>query len=341
MSSSNTWEGTGNSTTQQPQSPQARYDLRPLSTGEILDRTFQIYRSHFILFAGLAMLPAAVNVVTQALRLWYATHQSLHTHPGASIYVVQGITGLLTLISSIIALVLYGITQAATTWAVSNIYLGEPASIPTAFGAAMKHWFRYTLIALRQAWSVMWLPLLIIGLGFIPMAIAGRRNPSSAITLGIAVFLAFPALIYGFWAYFRVSLAVPASVVEMLGVCAALKRSKQLLINRKGRIFLLFLFLFVLYLVIGAIQMPLAMLALKARGMQAFTTHAISLALSFVTATIVGPIGAIALCLFYFDERVRREGFDIEWMMSKVAPAPAPIQTTLPSAGDAAAATLS
>jgi hypothetical protein len=341
MSSSNTWDATGNPMTQQPQSPQARYDLRPLSTGELLDRTFQIYRSHFTLFAGLAMLPAAVNVVTQALRLWYATHQSLHTHPGASIYVVQGITGVLTLLSSIIALVLYGITQAATTWAVSNVYLGEPATIPTAFESAKQHWFRYTLIVLRQVWVMTWLPLLILGLGFIPMAIAGRRTSSSAIALGIAVFLIFPALIYGFWAYLRVSLAVPASVVELLGVRAALKRSKQLLVDRKGRIFLLFLFLFVLYLVVGAIQMPLAVLALKARGMQAFTTHAISLALSFVTATIVGPIGAIALCLFYFDERVRREGFDIEWMMSKVAPTPAPIPNILSTSGDATAAPLS
>ncbi|MBV8672237.1 MAG: hypothetical protein JOZ33_02275, partial [Acidobacteriaceae bacterium] len=36
--------------------------------------------------------------------------------------------------------------------------------------------------------------------------------------------------------------------------------------------------------------------------------------------TLVGPIGAIAVCLFYFDERVRREGFDIEWMMNRIAP---------------------
>jgi hypothetical protein len=76
-------------------------------------------------------------------------------------------------------------------------------------------------------------------------------------------------------------------------------------------------------LVIGAIQTPLALIALRSRGAQAFVTHAISLSLSFVTGTLVGPIGAIAICLFYIDERVRREGFDIEWMMTKIAPATA------------------
>ena len=61
---------------------------------------------------------------------------------------------------------------------------------------------------------------------------------------------------------------------------------------------------------------------MRTRGAQAFITHAISLAIGFVTGTLVGPIGAIAVCLFYIDERVRREGFDIEWMMTKIAPVP-------------------
>ncbi len=45
-----------------------QFDLRPLSTGEVLGIwTFQLYRLRFSLFAGLAILPAAVSVVTQAL----------------------------------------------------------------------------------------------------------------------------------------------------------------------------------------------------------------------------------------------------------------------------------
>ncbi len=69
-----------------------QFDLRPLSTGEVLDRTFQLYRLRFALFAGLAILPAAVSVVTQSLRLWYSAHQSVHIHTGANLYKVQIIT---------------------------------------------------------------------------------------------------------------------------------------------------------------------------------------------------------------------------------------------------------
>ena len=38
--------------------PPPMYDLRPLTTGEVLDRTFSVYRSRFWLFAGIAAIPA-------------------------------------------------------------------------------------------------------------------------------------------------------------------------------------------------------------------------------------------------------------------------------------------
>ena len=45
--------------------------------------------------------------------------------------------------------------------------------------------------------------------------------------------------------------------------------------------------------------------------------------------TFLGPIGAAGVTLFYFDQRVRKEGFDIEWMMQSAGlgaapPAPEP-----------------
>ncbi|MBB6145042.1 hypothetical protein HNQ77_002998 [Silvibacterium bohemicum] len=322
MSSGNSWVGTGYDNSQQSAVPRAQFDLRPLSTGELLDRTFQIYRLRFSLFAGLAVLPAAVNVVAQSLRLWYAAHQSIHAPHGADLYRGQILTASLTLVSVLISLVLYGIVQAATAWAVSAVYLGEAASIKAAFAVAGKHWFRYTLIVLRQLWAGFWLPMSLM-IAALTVQLANRRSREAALAAGILVFVTFLSMIYAVWAYIRVSLAVPAAVVESLDVRASIKRSKQLLIDRKVRILLLFLFLFALYLVIAAMQAPLALIALRSRGAQAFLTYTFSLALGFVTGTLVGPIGAIAVCLFYIDERVRREGFDIEWMMSKIAPAAA------------------
>src|SRR2546429_8833007 len=44
----------------------ADLDLRPLSLGEILDRTFTLYRKHFLLFAGITAIP---QLLVLALRL--------------------------------------------------------------------------------------------------------------------------------------------------------------------------------------------------------------------------------------------------------------------------------
>jgi hypothetical protein len=30
---------------------------------------------------------------------------------------------------------------------------------------------------------------------------------------------------------------------------------------------------------------------------------------------LIGPIYSTGLTLFYYDQRIRKEGFDIEWMM--------------------------
>ena len=35
----------------------------------------------------------------------------------------------------------------------------------------------------------------------------------------------------------------------------------------------------------------------------------------FFTTTFIGPIYSTGLTLFYYDQRIRKEGFDIEWMM--------------------------
>ncbi|MGH9519386.1 MAG: hypothetical protein ACRD2D_07035, partial [Terriglobales bacterium] len=48
--------------------------------------------------------------------------------------------------------------------------------------------------------------------------------------------------------------------------------------------------------------------------------------LFFVVKALLTPVYGIALTLFYFDQRIRKEGFDIEWMMKdagmeSVAPA--------------------
>jgi membrane-anchored glycerophosphoryl diester phosphodiesterase (GDPDase) len=158
------------------------------------------------------------------------------------------------------------------------------------------------------------------------MGSLGVRNLNGLV--GLLVFFAFGSLIYGLIAYIRNSLAIPAAVMEDLDVRRAMRRSKQLVAGRKGRIFLLLLLLFALYCVAGTLQFPFALLLLHSRSAEHIIGQFISLLLAFLCGSLIGPVASIALCLFYIDERVRREAFDIEFLMNKTSPAAAPGNAT-------------
>jgi len=44
-------------------------DLRPLSIGELLDRTFSLYRRNFLLFVGIAALPQLLVLALQLVQV--------------------------------------------------------------------------------------------------------------------------------------------------------------------------------------------------------------------------------------------------------------------------------
>jgi hypothetical protein len=228
-------------------------------------------------------------------------------------------------VTAIAAFAAYSFTHAATTSAVSAVYLGQETSVGIALRSVLRKWFRYPLIALWQSWSMMWIFIILL----VPAVSFWEFGLQSLAWLGgILFFLAFLSLIYGIIAYLRNSLAVPASVIENLPVRAAMRRSKVLTPGTKGRIFLLLLLLGALYMVAGMLQIPFAVIALQVRSTAHIAAQAITLLITFLTGALVGPIGAIGLCLFYFDQRVRKEAFDIEFLMDRTAPpTDAPLNT--------------
>jgi hypothetical protein len=304
---------------------QARYELRPLTTGELLDRTFFLYRSNFWLFVGLATIAAGVNVVMQLLKLLYQHIYGIVAFgpvagraTGISDVVHSSVFAVLSIVASVLYFAVYGVTQAATTSAVSAIYLGDATSMKVALRAVAARWARFFGISLWQLWSAGWIFTLLI---IPPVVIYALGMRSRMVIAGFMFFAALLSLVYGTIAYIRNSFAVPAAVMEDLKVRAAMRRSKVLTAGSKGRIFLLFLFIIVLYFVALAIQSPLLVLVAQAKGTpQILLGQAIGLTIGFFASAVIGPVGAIGLCLFYIDQRVRKEGFDIEFLIERSAP---------------------
>jgi uncharacterized membrane protein len=130
----------------------------------------------------------------------------------------------------------------------------------------------------------------------------------------ILLLLAFGT--YGIIMSLRYSLAVPACTVENLKARSAIKRSISLSKGSRGRIFMLGLLTVVIQLGLAALTQGFFILAgIRHKGMLPLWMSVLQQFLAFLTNTFVGPIYATGFTLFYFDQRIRKEGFDIEHMM--------------------------
>jgi hypothetical protein len=95
----------------------------------------------------------------------------------------------------------------------------------------------------------------------------------------------------------------------------------------RGRIFVMFLLVMALAMAVSMISAIPSMIIIftsaaggsqPATGSVAFIVAEITRAiLDLVLQVALAPISAIALVLFYYDQRIRKEGFDIEWMMQQ------------------------
>jgi hypothetical protein len=255
--------------------------LRPLSTGELLDRTFHLYRNHFILFVGITAIPQLVILLLHLL--------------GAAVAVSGRITGVLVtaLITALANLVALEVSHAATVMAVSDLHLDRPATIGSSYGGAK-----------RSMPRVIWISILV------------------GIAIGIAsLFFVIP----GIYLALAWSLAIPVTVLEGGGLNASTTRSKELTKGTRWRIFVIYLLLVVLTLVVSfIIALPFEMLARFLGRSSPLTALAMRQLWqgvgNFLSTSLVGPLVTIALTLVYYDQRVRREGFDLQLMMAALQP---------------------
>jgi hypothetical protein len=289
----------------------AVHALRPLSTGEVLDRTFEIYRAHFWLFAGLASLTGAFSLILNAIQL--VVHHMVLVHSGIRM------AGLATQVASgvmaILGLPVQAVVYAASVYALCEVYLGRRTTAKESLQATIGRWLRYVGIALWQGWSAAWLALVLLVPGAMLMGMAARGVAFSVVG-GLIVFVGvFGGGVYGAIAYIRNALAIPASVMEKTGVRASMRRSKTLATDTKGRIFVVLLIAMALYLVAGAIESPMLFFIARSPRQEHVIAQATILLIGFVAHTLVSPVALIGLTLVYFDQRVRMEAFDLVMMM--------------------------
>jgi len=298
--------------------------LRPMSLGEILDRTAQLYRTHFLLFVGISAMYAGVLLVLNLMQIGLAELVKAMHMGGQQLWISLGFLLLIFPVTVIAAEAAVAANNRAVAW----VNLGQPATIRGAYKSI-----------LPRIWSYVWLMFLttlIILAPFIPIyggyvfflwkfgifkvAQTQHPDPQAFAVLGVVsilfCFLFLAWIIYAILMGLRYSLAVPASVVETLKARTAMRRSIELSKGSRGRIFMLGLLIVIIELILMVVPLVfLVILTIKSRGALPVWAQISWQFFVFLTNSFIGPMYATGLTLFYYDQRIRKEGYDIEWMM--------------------------
>jgi hypothetical protein len=309
--------------------------LRPMSTSQVLDRTFSLYRSNFALFAGIALVAPALTLISRVVQLWIFGSPFL----GRARVTPQMAQALLTrtLIGFLVAIVVYlvgsAIASAATVYAVSMVHLGKPANIPASY-ASVKPLFRRILGLIISVFFIAVWPLvpgyaLLLGLVFGERRLKGLLGVSDNAFAILAVSTLFCALVACiiWWTriYCRYALCVAACALEKLPVRYSLRRSKFLTKGSLWRVFVIYLLSLLLGLVLTNVLQSPALIAsrtffLTVRSQVSLTALLWIYIAEFLGGTLAGPIATVAMALLYYDERVRKEAFDLQLMMQTITP---------------------
>jgi hypothetical protein len=227
---------------------------------------------------------------------------------------------------------LYCLAIGATTFAVSETYLGRDATVRGAYGRVRTRiWKILAVVANIFLRMIGMFAVAAIAMGIIVAvsAILTRsqvQKPAVAIFLGVLFLLAYLAVIgfVTFWSM-RYAVSISALLLEDTGVTVAIKRSVQLTSGRRGQIFVaIVLSSIVGYAGVIIFQGPLLVASVLSAqgGHPAAWLIFLSSALGAVGGAITMPVLMIVLVLCYYDSRIRKEAFDLQFLMSLLDSSP-------------------
>jgi hypothetical protein len=299
--------------------------LRPMNLGEILDRSFEFYRRRFWLFVGIAALPALAMLGLHSAELaWLHTDHWIRTGDRGQA-VIAGF--LKSLVYYHICCFIAFLFLPAQVKAASAAVFEEGATIRSSLRFTLARWRSYIWLAILKFFIELVLPeLLTFGLMLgtaIVLFLTKYLDNSSPGQAVVIVLLPLAAGLFLFcWVGVQMAFIFPAASLEGLSGLKALRRGWKLARGSRWRVFVAWLMVFLCAFALqGAFYLLLRWFASAVfyghhlhwinRQVISFFAYSFSAAIS----AFIGPLYPIAITLLYYDQRVRKEAYDMERMM--------------------------
>jgi len=289
--------------------------LHPMGIGEILDRSFRLMRQHFLMFFFILVIPQATFfLVSKGIQI----SARGGAQQGAPVNMGVGLA-VSFLLAVLIIMVLQFWAQGALIYAVSETYLGHKTSLGTSYGAMRSRLGRLLGTMFLMGFLMLLVPAVI---GIIMAIVVPIYAKGGAIGGGLIIISVLSGVVIFFNLLLNWLLVDKVVVLEGKGWRKALRRSKELMKartekgfwkspkNKAGLILLLgFLigvgihFLFQLPGLLAQWLLPMSLMG-----------QTIQQILNMIATSLAAVFTAIAMILYYYDIRLRSEGFDLKMM---------------------------
>jgi hypothetical protein len=295
--------------------------------GEILDRTFQIYRERFWVFFAMAAIPGAAMTALESVNLFLwklrpppDTIRLLGINSGNELFVLGEYH---------CSLFFHALVWPWMIIAASQAYLGAESGILSSLRECGRRWGSWIGLSLMVYLLALIVPEVsgaAVGIGIAALGVwlsgdsEAVMDPLMTWSMSVLMVAGYAFSLWMGAAYLE---AIPAWCVERLKLRKSLGRGRRLSKGGRWRI----TFTRTIPVIIGVTLQWAAYLAIRwaMLGVARATHHAwfhyanlensIYLVSVAAISALVGPVFPVALTLFYYDQRIRKEGFDIEWLM--------------------------
>ena len=274
--------------------------------GELLDETFKLYRRHFTVIAGVALVIVLPNLILSLISGSYRANpftflqnvlQNVN-NPDELARIQsrqsQYTSSPLYLLSFPIAALLIPFSVGALYRAATSLAAGNVETIGSVLLGTLRRYF--------AVWGVV-----ILGV---------------CVGIGAIAIVTIPVVI---WVLIRWSVAIPALFAEGIGPVKALGRSWNLVRDNWWRTLGI---LIIVGIMVSLIQTALAALfggmAALLPGLSDDIRAGLLTTVSTLVDALVGAIQPIAITMLYLDLRMRKEGLDLDQLARQAAPPAAP-----------------